>query len=61
MITLDTRNSHSQKIVDEWNSIAYHFSEYELLEIILRRWADDEDIASITEYIKDTYYENKKD
>lgn len=56
---LDTTNGHNEEVVDAFNDIANYFNNETLLEIILHRWADDQDIASITEYLKDTLNENQ--
>ena len=52
---LDTTNGHDTKVVDAFNELAKQFDDYGLLEIILSKWADDGDLISITEYIKDIY------
>ena len=53
MIQLDTRNGHNQKVITEFNKLSVHLSDTEMLYHILTKWADDQDIESITEYFYD--------
>lgn len=56
---LTTIGGYDKIVIDEFNKISEKFDTYGLLEEILTRWADDEDIQSITEHLKDRLAENK--
>jgi DNA repair protein RadC len=44
---LDTLNGHNQTAIDLFNKSAERFSDSELLDIILRRWSDNQDLVAI--------------
>lgn len=48
-------NGHDKKIFDKFCSIASNFSEYTLLEFIIEKWCDDNDIKDITESINNNF------
>jgi hypothetical protein len=54
----DTLNGHNAKIVEEFNKVAERFSDSDLLDIIISKWADDQDLEDITETLKDLLTEN---
>lgn len=55
----DGIGGYDKDVVSKFNKVSEHFDMVELLDIILSNWADDDDIISITEYLKDRLYENK--
>lgn len=57
-IKLDTANGHDSKVIENFNEISKHFDDSGLLIEILIRWADNGDIESITEHLKDRLTEN---
>ena len=54
----DTSNGHNAKVVEEFNKVAERFSDSDLLDIIISKWADDQDLEDITETLKDLLIEN---
>lgn len=46
---LDTRNGHDADVVKKFNESVLKLDDYGLLEFILVRWADDDDLLSIIE------------
>jgi DNA polymerase sigma len=54
MITLDTNNGHNAKIIDNFNEESIHFSDSDLLLLILNHWADDQDLEDITNFLNYT-------
>lgn len=57
-IQLDTTNGHNLQLVEEFNKIAKYFDDSGILIEILSRWADNGDLESITEHLKDRLHEN---
>ena len=51
-MVLDTRNGHDSNVIKEFNESTKRMDDYGLLEFILVRWADDEDLKSIIEELK---------
>jgi hypothetical protein len=58
MYKLTIDNSHDEKIVEEFNKVAKHFDNWDLLHEILSRYSDNEDIILLTEHLKDRLSEN---
>lgn len=54
----NTSNGHNAKVVEEFNKVAERFSDSDLLEIIISKWADDQDLEDITETLKDLITQN---
>ena len=48
----DGIGGYDKSIVSEFNEVSKHFDSSELLDIILSNWADDNNIISITEFLK---------
>lgn len=48
---LNTRNGHSQDVIDGFNQVAESFCKQDLLHLLLTKWADDEDLADITKFL----------
>lgn len=48
---LNTRNGHSQDVIDSFNQVAQSFSNQDLLHLMLTQWADDDDLADITKFL----------
>ncbi len=57
-IQLNTIGGYNKEVIENFNKIAKHFDNSGLLIEILSRWADDRDIESITEHLKDRLHEN---
>lgn len=57
-IQLDTTNGHNLQLVENFNKVAKHFDDSGILIEILSRWADNGDLESITEHLKDRLHEN---
>ena len=57
-IQLDTIGGYDKKVIENFNKVAKHFDDSGLLIEILSRWADDRDLESITEHLKDRLLEN---
>jgi predicted component of type VI protein secretion system len=51
-MVLDTRNGHDSNVIKEFNESTKGMDDYGLLEFILVRWADDNDLKSIIEELK---------
>ena len=51
-MVLDTSNGHDSNVIKEFNESTKGMDDYGLLEFILVRWADDEDLKSIIEELK---------
>lgn len=56
MIQLDTRNGHDFVVVTNFNKISSNFSDIDILEAILTKWADDYGIEAITNLLKDLQF-----
>lgn len=54
----DGIGGYDKGVVSKFNEISKHFDSGELLDIILSNWADDEDLKSITEFLKMRLFEN---
>ena len=57
-IQLNTTNGHNLQLVENFNRVAKHFDDSGILIEILSRWADNGDLESITEHLKDRLHEN---
>lgn len=53
MITLDTTNGHNEIVINKFNEVSKKIEDIDLLYQILTRWADNQDIESITEFLND--------
>ena len=51
IMKLNTRNGHSQDVIDNFNQVAQSFSHQDLLHLMLTKWADDDDLADITKFL----------
>ena len=57
-IQLDTIGGYDKEVIENFNKVAKHFDDSGLLIEILSRWADNGDLESITEHLKDRLLEN---
>lgn len=57
-IKLDTIGGYNKNVIENFNKVAKYFDDSGLLIEILSRWADNGDIESITEHLKDRLEEN---
>ena len=57
-IQLDTIGGYDKEVIEKFNKVAKHFDDSGLLIEILSRWADDQDIQSITEHLENRLIEN---
>lgn len=55
---LDTIGGYSAEVIERFNEISKNFDDSGLLMEILSSWADDGDIESITEHLKNRLIEN---
>jgi hypothetical protein len=51
-IILHTTGGYDKEVIKEFNEVSKNFTSDEILEQILTSWADDKDIESITEHLK---------
>jgi hypothetical protein len=49
MIQLNTTNGHDQEVIKAFNKVSSHLEDSEILWRIFNHWADNKDIADITE------------
>jgi hypothetical protein len=49
MIQLSTTNGHDQEVIKAFNKVSSHLEDSEILWHILTNWADNQDLASITD------------
>lgn len=49
MIQLSTTNGHDQEVIKAFNKVSSHLEDSEILWHIFTHWADNQDIADITE------------
>lgn len=54
----DGIGGYDKVVISEFNKISSYFDSGDLLDIILSNWADDGDLSSITNYLKDRLFEN---
>ena len=57
---LDTTNGHDKAIVEKFNKLAEKFDHYDLLEIILINYCDDQDLVGITELLEERLGQTKQ-
>ena len=57
-IQLDTIGGYDKEVIENFNRVAKHFDDSGILIEILSRWADNGDLESITEHLKDRLLEN---
>jgi len=57
-IQLDTIGGYDKETIEKFNKVSKHFDDSGLLIEILSRWADDQDIQSITEHLENRLIEN---
>lgn len=50
---LDTRNGHDAEVIKKFNESVLKIDDYGLLEFILVKWADDDDLLSMIEELKE--------
>ena len=52
---LDTSHAHSEEAVNEMNDVLTmpHLDPYGVLMLLLREWADDEDLIDIAKFLKE--------
>ncbi len=49
MIQLSTTNGHDQEVIKAFNKVSSHLDDSEILWHILTHWADNQDLACITD------------
>lgn len=52
-MTLTTTNGHDEAIVKKFNEVAQKFDNYDLLEIILNNFCDDQDLEEIIDLLEE--------
>jgi hypothetical protein len=50
---LDTRNGHDAEVIKKFNESVLKIDDHGLLEFILVKWADDDDLLSMIEELKE--------